>query len=99
MVWVVSATQPSLEIEYGLLAQGCDTVAGVDEVGRGSWAGPVVAAAVILPLADERVQRELDGVQDSKTLPATTRLELAGVIVGLARAVSVGWATHHVIDS
>jgi ribonuclease HIII len=43
-------SSPHLENEIALLQQGYRFVAGVDEAGRGAWAGPVVAAAVILPL-------------------------------------------------
>jgi len=41
---------PTLEVELALRVQGHRFVAGLDEAGRGAWAGPVVAAAVVLPL-------------------------------------------------
>jgi ribonuclease HII len=90
---------PTLELEHGLLAQGCTTVAGVDEVGRGSWAGPLVAAAVVLPLSNARLLRRLAGARDSKKLAPETRLEIALIIAEVASAIGIGWATHHVVDS
>jgi ribonuclease HII len=67
-------------------------VAGIDEVGRGPWAGPVVAAAVILP-EGERVK----GLADSKTLDAAERERLCAEIVRVAD-VGIGWATTRVVD-
>src|SRR5262245_25895356 len=58
-------------------------VAGVDEVGRGPLAGPVVAAAVVLDPA-----RPIDGLRDSKLLTAPRRRELAGLI----RERALAWA-------
>ncbi|MDE2791506.1 MAG: ribonuclease HII [Paracoccaceae bacterium] len=66
-------------------ASGLVRVAGIDEAGRGPIAGPVVAAAVILP--DHGIP---DGIADSKTLPATTRERLCQQIVASAQtAVAV----------
>lgn len=67
-------------------------VAGVDEVGRGPLAGPVVAAAVVL--GDARI----DGLADSKTLEAAERERLFREIVDGADGVGVGWATTRQID-
>ena len=68
-------------------------VAGVDEAGRGPLAGPVVAAAVILP---ENVC--VEGADDSKQLSAELREELYGLILGAALAVGVGAASVREID-
>jgi ribonuclease HII len=68
-------------------------VAGVDEVGRGPLAGPVVAAAVIL---DPR--RRIRGLADSKILSPERRLELAREIKRKAHAFSLGYADHEEID-
>lgn len=68
-------------------------VAGVDEVGRGPLAGPVVAAAVILD-----PDRPIAGLADSKTLPAATRERLAGEIRGKALAWAVSRAEVEEID-
>jgi ribonuclease HII len=68
-------------------------IAGVDEVGRGPLAGPVVAGAVILD-----PQRPLDGLADSKVLSAKRRAELAGDIEKKAIAWSIAWADAAEID-
>jgi ribonuclease HII len=57
---------PSLEHESKLLAAGHTIIAGLDEAGRGAWAGPVSAGAVILPLDDPTLPEKLRGVTDSK---------------------------------
>jgi ribonuclease HII len=72
-------------LERLLWRVGIRQVAGVDEVGMGPLAGPVVAAAVVLP-----VETHIDGVADSKVLPAAVRELLAGEI--RRRAVAVGIA-------
>ena len=90
---------PTLEAELALLAEGYRLIAGVDEVGRGSWAGPVVAAAVILPIADPRTSRALAGVRDSKQLTPRRREQLFSTILNVGEGVGVGWASHHVVDS
>lgn len=64
-------------------------VAGVDEAGRGAWAGPVVAAAVILPIPRGRAQYPF---YDSKTLTPKARDSLEGKIRAVAQAYGVGWA-------
>jgi ribonuclease HII len=79
--------QPTLIEELALWQAGYGRVAGIDEAGRGAWAGPVVAAAVILP-ADPAVADRLAGVADSKQLSASQRERLWAVIVQEA----VGWA-------
>lgn len=73
---------------------GGPLVAGVDEVGRGSLAGPVVACAIIMP-PDERA---LAGVDDSKKLSARARERLARHILERALAVGLGAASAHEID-
>ncbi|MDQ6748579.1 MAG: ribonuclease HII [Candidatus Dormibacteraeota bacterium] len=68
-------------------------VAGVDEAGRGPLAGPVVAAAAILPLGVE-----IPGLNDSKLLNVEKREELARIIRKIALAIGVGEADHLEID-
>ncbi len=69
-------------------------VAGVDEVGRGSWAGPVTYAAVILP-ADRRMYK----LRDSKVLDPRRREELAARLRTFALAIGVGRASNREIDT
>jgi ribonuclease HII len=88
------STPPSLILyEKILWAGGSTHVAGVDEVGVGPLAGPVVAAAVILP-----PYIELSGINDSKKLSAKKRLELAQIIYHEAVAVGLGLCTPSEID-
>jgi ribonuclease HII len=74
--------------------QGAMAVAGVDEVGRGSLFGPVVAAAVILP-AKTRIR----GVRDSKQLEPEERERLDGIIRKRAIAIAIGFADAATIDA
>ncbi|HWQ14830.1 MAG TPA: ribonuclease HII [Roseiflexaceae bacterium] len=90
---------PTVEAELQLRAAGHQHVAGVDEVGRGCWAGPVVAAAVVLPAAALADPGLLAGVDDSKQLTAAQREALAARIVAQAEAWAVGAAPAHVVDS
>ena len=79
---------PGLRVERSLWEGGAAVVAGVDEVGRGSWAGPLTVAAVV-PDADTRINK----VRDSKMLTPAEREALHDRIFAWARAVSVGHAT------
>ena len=85
--------QIMLQHERRLWASGRTYVAGVDEVGRGPLAGPVVAAAVILP-------QDFDvlGIDDSKKLSPKKREELYGLIKEKALAWAIGWQGPEVID-
>ncbi len=90
---------PDLAPERAWAAKlGVLAVAGVDEAGRGALAGPVVAAAVVLPLADETVAARLQGVRDSKLLSAAARENLYQVIIDNATAVGVGFGSAEWID-
>ena len=66
------------------------SVAGLDEAGRGAWAGPVVAAAVVLPPEPDLLAASLAEVDDSKRLTPATRERLYGRIYETAAAVGVG---------
>jgi ribonuclease HII len=72
---------------------GFSRVAGVDEVGRGCLAGPVVAAAVVLPPADR-----LRGLRDSKLLTGAARARLFDEIVGVCEVWSIGFREPEEID-
>lgn len=89
---------PDLTEEYALRAAGYEIVAGLDEAGRGAWAGPVCAGAVVLPLAREELPVLLKGVQDSKLLSAGQREALLPVIHDVALAVGVGWGEPAEVD-
>ena len=95
---------PTLEEEVALLSQGYSFIAGVDEAGRGSLAGPVVAAAVILPLGipfrfdPDECLACFEGVRDSKQLTARERERLFEVIMQHAVAVGVGIGSVEMID-
>jgi ribonuclease HII len=88
---------PSFIEEERLAAQGYSLIAGVDEAGRGALAGPVVAAAVILPNNVDIAQ--LNGVKDSKLIAPAKRELLFHHIYRLAIAVGVGMAPHSIVDS
>jgi ribonuclease HII len=89
--------KPSLAEEKALRAQGYQLIAGVDEVGRGSLAGPVAAAAVIMP--PEVKGRWVSAVRDSKELTAAGRELLSGYIRKAAIAVGFGAVSHRFIDA
>lgn len=80
-----------------LLSQGYSFIAGLDEAGRGCLAGPVVAAAVILPL-NEEIPTLLAGVRDSKQLTPLARERLFVVIQQHALAIGVGIGSVELID-
>ncbi len=84
---------PTLDLEESFWAQGLDTIAGVDEAGRGPLAGPVVAGAVILPKG-----LFIEGVNDSKKLSAKQREKLYHQIYEAAISVGLGIVSHEVID-
>ena len=81
------------EIEETLYSQGITAIAGVDEAGRGPLAGPVCAAAVILP-----EHLEIPGLNDSKKLTDKKRRELFPVIKEQAIAYGIAFATEQEID-
>lgn len=81
------------EFEDELAARGYKLICGVDEAGRGPLAGPVCAAAVILPS-----HVEIPGLNDSKKLSDKRRRELMPVIQEKAVAYGIGFASHEEID-
>ena len=81
------------EIEAECFGEGFDVICGVDEAGRGPLAGPVCAAAVILP-----PYAEIPGLNDSKKLTDKKRRELFPVIQEQALAYGIGYSTHEEID-
>jgi len=90
---------PSLEHELVLLAQGRALLAGVDEAGRGCWAGPVVAAAVVLAPAALANPALLAGVDDSKQLTPAAREVALGRVLAHSAGVGVGIVPAYLIDA
>ena len=82
-----------LAYEKECYARGMELIAGVDEVGRGPLAGPVVAAAVILPKACK-----IPGLNDSKKIPKFKHKEIYEAVLQEAIAIGIGVKDNHVID-
>lgn len=82
-----------LAYEKELYAQGIHLIAGVDEVGRGPLAGPVVAAAVILP-----ENCKIPGLNDSKKIPKSKHQAIYQAVLDQALSVGIGVKDNHVID-
>lgn len=82
-----------LAYEKELYTQGIQLIAGVDEVGRGPLAGPVVAAAVILPK-----DCKIPGLNDSKKIPKSKHKEIYEAVLQNAIAIGIGIKDNHVID-
>lgn len=85
---------PTLKEEQKLWRNGYAFIAGMDEVGRGAWAGPIVAAAVMLHPNARRVR----GVRDSKLLTPDAREKLFPLIIENALAWAVGVVSQRIID-
>jgi ribonuclease HII len=93
-VKVTRRTVPSLTVERALWAGGAEIVVGVDEVGRGAWAGPISVGAAVLP-PDRRVYK----VRDSKQLTEPEREGLYDRVAGWCRAWAVGHASQVECDT
>ena len=85
---------PTRAIEKELWAEGFDVVVGIDEVGRGAWAGPLMVGAAILP-RDKRV----NGVRDSKLLTEKHREQLFDKVAAWCDAWAVGEASQQECDA
>lgn len=91
--------RPNVELEKTVCREaGVRYVVGLDEAGRGALAGPVVAAAVILPLDAPEVLQKLKDVNDSKQLTARRREQLYDLVLTHALCWSVGQASPEEID-
>jgi ribonuclease HII len=89
---------PDVSREAALAEGGFVRVAGVDEVGRGAWAGPLVAAAVVLPDTAALETGALAGVRDSKLLTPAQREVACEAILTTADDLAVGWVNADEID-
>ena len=85
--------QDMWKIEQEYFDKGIQLICGVDEAGRGPLAGPVCAAAVILP-----PNAEIPGLNDSKKLSDKKRRELYPIIKEQAIAYGIAFADHHEVD-
>jgi ribonuclease HII len=83
----------TLFFESTAFEQGYKIIAGVDEAGRGPLAGPVVAAAVVLPAGIT-----LPGIKDSKKMTEKARIKAFSEIVDVAEAIGIGVVSHSYID-
>ncbi len=90
---MVAVPLPTFKQERTLIADGVALIAGVDEAGCGSWAGPVYAAAVILPL-----NSRIGLIRDSKTLSKDQRRRVIEDIKRKSTAWAVGTASHAEVD-
>jgi ribonuclease HII len=89
---------PSLNTERRLIRNGFLRVAGLDEAGRGAWAGSLAAGAVILPLGVPSLRSQLEGVRDSKLMTPLQRKTAAVRIQSIATAWAVGSASAEEVD-
>jgi len=90
----IKAKSPGLAVERELWDEGRDVVVGVDEVGRGSWAGPISVGAAVVP-KDRRVYK----IRDSKMLTESERELLFDRIAGWCLAWCVGHASYEECDT
>jgi ribonuclease HII len=88
----------SLLYEHQFQQSGCTNIMGFDEAGRGTWAGPVAAGAVSLPLERKDLSKVLTGVRDSKQMTPRQRAQLVDRIKEIALAWGVGSASSGEID-
>ena len=89
----MATTAPTRTIEKELWAEGHEVVVGIDEVGRGAWAGPLMVGAAVLPR-----ERRVNGVRDSKMLSEANRERLFDRIADWCEAWSVGAASQQECD-
>jgi ribonuclease HII len=85
---------PTLRLERELWDEGAEVVVGMDEVGRGAWAGPIMVGAAVLPR-----ERRVYGVRDSKALTGAQREKLFDRLVSWCRAFGVGAASQEECDA
>ncbi|MFO7323052.1 MAG: ribonuclease HII [Chloroflexota bacterium] len=89
----------NLLCENHVREQGYERIVGIDEAGRGTWAGPVVAAAVCLPLDRKNLSRTLAGVRDSKDMSPRQREDVLETIKATALAWGIGAADNNEVDA
>ncbi len=87
--------KPNFKLEKQILSQGFSLIAGIDEAGRGPWAGPLVAAAVVLDIKKFKNPK----LRDSKSLTAKRREELSEWLKENCLGWSIGQVSHQEIDN
>jgi ribonuclease HII len=97
--FVVGEMAADLSLELELWRSGYCAVAGVDEAGRGAWAGPVVAAAAILPADSQACASLLGRVDDSKRLTPAARERAFDRLRSCALAIGVGFGAVEEIEA
>lgn len=90
---MATGTAPTRTVEHDLWDAGHDVVVGIDEVGKGAWAGPLVVGAAVLPR-----DRRVNGVRDSKALTERQREEVFDRVASWCVAWSIGAASHEECD-
>lgn len=97
-------TRPTLYEEAKLWDKGYRHIAGIDEVGRGAWAGPVVAAAVVLNPHQSNLLHDREGdlaglnIRDSKQLRPESRKQIAKELKDIVLDYAIGEASHDVVN-
>jgi ribonuclease HII len=91
--------RPDMRLESELHKQGYRLIAGLDEAGRGAWAGPVAAGVIILPIDRLDLLSKLDGVRDSKMLSPKQREFWEVSLKEIALAWSVGMVSARKVDT
>jgi ribonuclease HII len=94
------ALRPDTSVERELLAAGAHTVIGVDEVGKGAWAGPLVVGVAVLPVATvvDGLDGALSGLRDSKTIAEPRRESMFAPVAGACAAWATGAASNRECD-
>lgn len=90
---------PTLKLERKLWRSGLTFIAGIDEAGRGSLAGPVAVSALVLPAGKTRIKQALHGVRDSKEMTSARRFLWAERIKSIALTWAVSFANAAEIDA
>ena len=90
---------PDFHYEKSISNQGAKYIVGIDEVGRGTLAGPVVVGSIIFDISNKTEQYLIDiGINDSKKLSEKKRLYLYEILIKIAFSYSTGWASVEEID-
>ncbi len=93
---------PTTQLERTLLRKGSSLVIGVDEVGKGSWAGPLMIGAAVLSrdvIASDDASALMGGARDSKQLSEIRREEMFDHVASTCAAWSIGYVTHAECDA